>query len=49
MGYYRITPGGKIMLEISDLLSPFLDEGRLYWDEITNPGLTLSLSVSISL
>jgi len=49
LGYYQISPGGRIMLEISDLLSPFLEEGRLYWDEITNPGLTLSLSVSISL
>ena len=48
-GYYRITPGGRIMLEISDLLSPLLEEGRLYWDGMTDPGLTLSLSVSISL
>ena len=48
-GFYRITPGGRIMLELSDLLSPFLEEGRLYWDDLTNPGLTLSLSVSISL
>ena len=48
-GYYRISDSVRFQLNVSDGLSPLLDGGRTDWDPYIEPGLSATLTTSISL
>lgn len=48
-GYYRVSPGVRIIVQAKDLLAPLIDEGRLAWEDFQAPGLSAALLVGISL
>ena len=48
-GYYRVAEGVAFSLEATDLLSPAITNGRLYWPPYFAPGLQIVVKTQISL
>lgn len=46
---WRISDGVQASLEGTDLLSPFLDQGRVYQDRFIRPGAVVQANIKISL
>ncbi len=48
-GFYRLSPGIRLIIDGEDLLAPLLDSGRQIWDKYNDIGFEVTLKVGISL